>query len=43
MNDHDQFHPDLTATTDVAARASLRTRVNHVKAGELALRDGRMI
>lgn len=36
MNDHDDFHPDLTSTTDDAAKAPLRTRVHHVKAGELS-------
>lgn len=36
MNDHNGFHPDLTAQTDDAVGASLRTRVHHVKAGELS-------
>ncbi|PXX00758.1 cupin domain-containing protein [Mycolicibacterium moriokaense] len=36
MNDHDEFRPDLTNTTDDVVAASLRTRVQHVKAGELS-------
>ena len=34
MASHDGFHPDLTETEQ--ARASLRTRVHHVKASELS-------
>ena len=36
MSEHDEFHPDLTRTTDDAVQASLRTRVHHVRAGELS-------
>jgi uncharacterized RmlC-like cupin family protein len=36
MNEYDEFHPDLTETSDEAVSGSLRTRVHHVKAGELS-------
>jgi uncharacterized RmlC-like cupin family protein len=36
MVSRDGFHPDLTETSAERARASLRTRVHHVKASELS-------
>jgi uncharacterized RmlC-like cupin family protein len=36
MIDHNGFHPDLTRTNVQHNHTSLRTRVHHVKAGELS-------
>lgn len=36
MTGHDDFHPDLTTPSDDTVRASMRTRVHHVRAGELS-------
>ena len=40
MNEHDEFHPDLTETREKAGDGSLRTRVHHVTAGELSAATG---
>jgi uncharacterized RmlC-like cupin family protein len=40
MNEHDEFHPDLTETREKPGGGSLRTRVHHVTAGELSAATG---
>ena len=35
MNEHDEFHPDLTEMSEKAGDGSLRTHVHHVTAGGL--------
>jgi len=40
MNEHDEFHPALTETSEKAGDGSLRTRVHHVTAGELSAATG---
>ena len=40
MNEHDEFHPDLTEMSGKAGGGSLRTRVHHVTAGELSAATG---
>ena len=40
MNEHDEFHPDLTEMSEKAGDGSLRTRVHHVTAGELSAATG---
>jgi len=40
MNEHDEFHPDLTETREKAGDGSPRTRVHHVTAGELSAATG---